>query len=92
MIPHQKINADEVRALRKQFGHSQAEAAAITGTSLRQFQRWESGERHMHPAFYLYFSRRCVQIVEAKEEARRALTSMEKRGAPVPESAKPDFK
>jgi DNA (cytosine-5)-methyltransferase 1 len=45
----------EVRAARLAAGLTQNEAAALLLTGLRAYQQWESGERKMHPAFWLLF-------------------------------------
>lgn len=40
---------------REAAGLSKTEAAALIYTSYRVWQRWEKGERAMHPAFFELF-------------------------------------
>ena len=47
---HQRITK-----LRTDEELTQSAAAALIGKSLRTWQAWESGERKMHPAFYVMF-------------------------------------
>jgi DNA (cytosine-5)-methyltransferase 1 len=40
---------------RKEAGLTQTEAAALIHCSMRAWQKWEAGERTMHPAFWDLF-------------------------------------
>lgn len=42
-------------AARKAAKLTQTEAAALVHTTLRTWQRYEAGDRHMHPAFWELF-------------------------------------
>lgn len=46
---------DEIRAGREAAGLTQSAAAALVHANLRSWQRWEAGERAMHPAFWELF-------------------------------------
>lgn len=58
-MPSQTTFADplpeEITAARARAGLTQAEAAAVVHSIPRSWQRWESGERSMHPAFFELF-------------------------------------
>lgn len=43
---------DEVREFRRARELSAAQAGALVHVSGRAWQRWEAGERPMHPAFF----------------------------------------
>jgi len=45
----------EVKAARDAAGLTQKAAAAVVYTKLNAWQRWESGDREMHPAFFEFF-------------------------------------
>jgi DNA-binding transcriptional regulator YiaG len=45
----------EIRAARRQAGLTAAQAAAMIFVATRTWQQWESGDRRMHPAFWLCF-------------------------------------
>lgn len=45
----------EIRAAREAAGLSQTAAAALVYCTLSGWQRWEQGERRMHPAIYNWF-------------------------------------
>lgn len=45
----------EIRALRISAGLTQAQAGALLHANLRSWQKWERGERAMHPAFWELF-------------------------------------
>ena len=44
-----------IRAAREAAGLSQTAAAALIHSSLGAWQKWEAGERRMHPAFFELF-------------------------------------
>ncbi len=46
---------DEIRAARERAGLTQDEAAALVLSTLRSWQRYEYGERRMHPAIWELF-------------------------------------
>lgn len=46
---------DEIRAAREAAGLTQSTAAEIVHANLRSWQKWEAGERAMHPAFWELF-------------------------------------
>lgn len=46
-----------IRAARAKAGLTQTEAAALVHTTWRVWQRWEAGDRAMHPAFWDLFQR-----------------------------------
>lgn len=46
---------DEIRAGREAAGLTQSAAAALVHANLRSWQKWEAGERAMHPAFWELF-------------------------------------
>jgi transcriptional regulator with XRE-family HTH domain len=43
------LTPDTLRAWREQEGLTQAAAAEIAGVATRTWQRWEAGEREIHP-------------------------------------------
>lgn len=49
---------DEIRAARKAAGLTQTEAARLVFASLISWQKWEAGDRRMHPAFWELFRRK----------------------------------
>lgn len=46
---------EQVTAARAAAGLTQAQCAAIVHSTPRSWQRWESGEREMHAAFWELF-------------------------------------
>lgn len=46
---------DEVRAAREAAGLTQTQAAQVVHVTLNGWQRWEAGDRPMHPAFWELF-------------------------------------
>ena len=46
---------EEIVAARQGAGLTQEQAGALVHTALRGWQRWEGGERAMHPAFWELF-------------------------------------
>jgi DNA-binding transcriptional regulator YiaG len=47
---------DDIRAAREAAGLTQKAAAALVLSNLRTWQKWEGGERKMHPASWLLFA------------------------------------
>jgi len=45
----------EVAKTRERAGLTQTEAAELVHANLRSWQKWELGERQMHPAFWELF-------------------------------------
>ncbi len=45
----------EIKAARMEAGLTQGEAAALVHANLRSWQKWESGDRSMHPAMWELF-------------------------------------
>lgn len=43
---------EQIRAARERAGLTQTDAAALIHCTLSGWQRWEQGERSMHPAFW----------------------------------------
>jgi len=50
-----KPTPTEIRAAREAAGLTQTQAAALLHSALRAWQRWEAGDRAMHPAFWELF-------------------------------------
>lgn len=48
-------SATEIRKARAEAGLTQAQAAAMVHANLRSWQKWEAGDREMHPAFWELF-------------------------------------
>lgn len=53
--PARNPKSEEVLAARVAAGLTQAQAAAVVYVTLNGWQRWEYGERPMHPAFWALF-------------------------------------
>lgn len=49
---------EQIRAVREGAGLTQSQAGALVHAGLRAWQKWELGERRMHPAFWDLFQRR----------------------------------
>lgn len=62
--PARNPSPDEIRALRDKAGLTQAEAASLVHTTLRNWQQWEATEgtnmRPMHPAFWELFQLKLI--------------------------------
>lgn len=43
---------ESIRAARAAAGHTQTQAARVIYSTLRTWQKWEGGERRMHPALF----------------------------------------
>lgn len=50
----------EIKGARESLGISQTQAGAIVYVTLRAWQRWESGEAPMHPAFWELFDKKTM--------------------------------
>lgn len=55
-MTHPKITAEAFKRLRLKAGHTQKEAAVRVGVSVRQLQRWESGEQSIAYAYYFLYN------------------------------------
>jgi DNA (cytosine-5)-methyltransferase 1 len=53
--PSSNPTAGEIRAAREAVQLSQTDAAALIHASLGAWQKWEQGDRRMHPAFWELF-------------------------------------
>ena len=53
--PQSNPSAIEIRAERESAQLSQTAAAALIHASLGAWQKWEQGDRRMHPAFWELF-------------------------------------
>jgi DNA-binding transcriptional regulator YiaG len=51
----------DIRAAREAAGLSQTDAAALIWCGLTAWQRWEAGQRRMHPAMWFAFQRRLAE-------------------------------
>lgn len=63
---------DEIRAAREAAGLTQTAAAALIWSSQRGWQKWESGEREMHPAMLRLFR---LLTGQERVPAKRAKTA-----------------
>ena len=52
----------DIRTARLAAGLTQTQAAALVYVTLRCWQRWETGERVMHAAFFELFHHKLVQL------------------------------
>ena len=50
-----------IRAARESCGLTQAQAGAVVHATLRAWQRWESGDAPMHPAFWELFGKKTLE-------------------------------
>ena len=53
--PSRNPKPDEVRAAREAAGLTQTQAGELVHVTLNGWQKWEAGERPMHPAFWELF-------------------------------------
>jgi len=53
---------DEIRAAREAASLSRAQAAALVFCKTRAWDRWETGERKMHPAMWELFNIKLQRI------------------------------
>lgn len=60
----QKPTSEQICAAREAAGLTQSAAAALVHANLRSWQKWEAGERAMHPAFWELFQIKSVSIKE----------------------------
>lgn len=58
----------QVRAARAEAGLTQTEAAALIHCTLRGWQEWEAGNRHMHPAMWELFRLKTASPTPAPSE------------------------
>lgn len=59
----------EIVLMREGAHLTQTEAAAMVHANLRSWQKWELGERQMHPAFWELFQ---IKVDESAERRERA--------------------
>lgn len=52
----------EIRAARIDAGLTQAAAAVLIHCSPKSWEKWESGERRMHPAFWDLFGYKLAEL------------------------------
>lgn len=50
--PAKRPSPEQIRAAREAAGHTQTEAASAIHATKVAWQKWEYGERAMHPAFF----------------------------------------
>jgi len=50
--PAKRPSPEEIRASREEAGHTQKQAADTIHATRNAWQKWEQGERVMHPAFF----------------------------------------
>jgi len=60
--PGSNPRPEQVRAAREAAGLTQTEAGALVYVTLNGWQKWEAGERPMHPAFWALFRLRLKLI------------------------------
>lgn len=60
--PARNPKPEEVREAREAAGLTQSHAAALVFVTLNGWQRWEAGERPMHPAMWTLFRLRTKQL------------------------------
>jgi putative transcriptional regulator len=54
--PGRNPQPEEIRQLRDEMELTQAELAALLHASVRSVQKWEQGERRMHPGLWEYLT------------------------------------
>ena len=54
---------DEIRALRQRAGLSRVEFAALVHASPRSLEKWETGERKMHPGLWELVSAKLPELI-----------------------------
>lgn len=60
--PGRNPKAEEIRAAREAAGLSEVQAARLIYGTITAWQRWETGERAMHPAIWELFRIKTGQI------------------------------
>lgn len=60
--PARNPTPDEIRAAREAAGLTQTAAAALIYCTLHGWQKWELGERSMHPAFWELWRRKLKEV------------------------------
>ena len=53
--PASNPSTESIRAARTSAGLTQKQAGELIMCTGRAWEKWESGERRMHPAFFAYF-------------------------------------
>lgn len=56
--PGRNPTPDEIRAARAAAGLSQREAAQLVHASTKGWEKWEQGQRRMHPGLWELFQRK----------------------------------
>jgi DNA-binding transcriptional regulator YiaG len=74
--PGRNPTPKEIAQTREEAGLTQTEAANLLYVSLSGWQRWEQGERRMHPALWEYF----VLLVTFGEVEKARRTWLEQPG------------
>ena len=69
-------------AARHSANLTQTEAAAVVHTTCRVWQRWEAGDREMHPAFWELFQIKCHLTDQATHRRPKHKTSAKKPSKP----------
>ena len=59
------MKEDDIKNARLKAGITQLEAANLVHVNLRTWQKWEYGERSIHPAFYELFIIKTTPLVRA---------------------------
>ena len=55
----------EIRTVREAYGLTQTAAGALVHTSCRSWQKWEAGDRRMHPAMWELFRIKAALLVRS---------------------------
>ncbi|MBC7215647.1 MAG: helix-turn-helix domain-containing protein [Burkholderiaceae bacterium] len=63
-----------IRAAREAAGMTQSQAAALVHSTLRAWQRWESGDRRMHPAIWELFRLKVTSVDATSTETQTTMT------------------
>lgn len=53
------MTPEEIKKARVNAGLTLREAADMVHVNIRTWQKWEAGEREMHPAFWELFTLKC---------------------------------
>ena len=54
------MTPEEIKEARFRAGLTLREAADLVRVNIRTWQKWEAGERSMHPAFWELFTLKCA--------------------------------
>lgn len=61
--------AEEIRAARMLYRHSQPDASGIAGVSPSAWGHWESGRYRMHPAYMAFYIQRAKMLQDWNAQA-----------------------